>query len=197
MCPGATIDTGTATGRINDNDGAVQHIASDESVKTAVPGAVIDIPVIYSTQNAAGNPAALPATLISFNLHYDSDALTFVETTSIFAEDLVNGFAPDTARPESDPQLVGDDGDPGTDKAIVAAYSDSSAGIAGWPDNIGTSGQQLYVARFRVNPGFTGTTINFFTEHNRCGCRPEYRLFFHVGAGCTSGSSRVAVPFRF
>lgn len=141
-----------------------QLVASDVTTANATPGSTIDVPVFYSTLDANGDPAALRATLISTNLHFDSSALTYVSSSDIFAEDIV--VVPNTTRLETDSAVSGDDNDAATDTVIVAAYSDTPTPITpentGWPNNPTTEGLLLYTARFTVNAGFTGTTnINF------------------------------------
>lgn len=143
---------------------ASQLVASELTTTTVTPGSTIEVPVRYSTLDDNGDPAALRATLISANLHFDSDVLTFVESTDIFAEDIV--VVPNATRPESDAAVTGDDNDADTDTVIVSAYSDTPTPInpenTGWPNNPSVDGILLYTARFTVNAGFTGTTdINF------------------------------------
>lgn len=143
---------------------AAQLVASDLTTVSVAPGSTIDVPVLYTTLDDNGDPAALRATLISTNLHFDSSALTYVSTSDIFAEDIV--VVPNTTRPETDSAVSGDDNDAATDTVIVAAYSDTPTPInpenTGWPNTPSTNGLLLYTARFTVNAGFTGTTnINF------------------------------------
>lgn len=141
-----------------------QLVASDLADFTVAPGSTIDVPVRYSTLDDNGDPAALRATLISANLHFDSSVLTFVESTGIFAEDIV--VVPNSTLAETDAAVTGDDNDADTDLVIVASYSDTPTPInpefTGWPNNPTTDGFLLYTARFTVNAGFTGSTaINF------------------------------------
>ena len=137
---------------------AAQLIASDAPVKPLSAGEFIDIPVIYQTLDDSDNPAALQANLIDFNLHFDNDALDYVESSSFFAEGI---FAiPNTERPESG--VAGDDSDADTETVLTASYTDNDVSLAlGWPNSPSISGQQLYIARFQAKPGFSGTTINF------------------------------------
>lgn len=139
---------------------AAQLIASDATMKSVSAGETIDIPVIYQTLDGSDNPAALQTNLISFNLHFDADALTYVESTSIFAEGLQ--VVPNATRSETDQTVIGDDNDAATDTVLVASYSDTDFALSlGWPNSLPTAGQTLYVARFTAKPGFTGSTINF------------------------------------
>ncbi|HIF01721.1 MAG TPA: hypothetical protein EYQ63_33150 [Fuerstia sp.] len=134
------------------------------------------IALVYQTLDDSGNPAALGANLISFNLHFDADQLTFVtqyNTPIEFAQggNFTEGIAvfPIDTRLESDVTVQGDDGDADTETVVVASYSDNDSGVfPGWPNTPldgspapQLAGLELYVARFTVNAGFTGSTINF------------------------------------
>jgi hypothetical protein len=138
---------------------AAQLIASDATMRTISAGDTFDVPVIYQTLDDAGDPAALQSNLISFNLHFDADALTYDSSKEFFAEGIQ--VVPNTTRPESDAG-VADDNDADTETALVASYSDSDFALAlGWPNAPSAAGQQLYIATFTAKAGFSGTTINF------------------------------------
>ena len=155
--------SGSDTVDVTDNDVAPQdqqNIASNASSRSVLPGGTISVPVVYRTLNSDGDPVALQASLISFNLHFDSTALTFVETTDIFAEGIQ--VVPDSTRLESDVAVTGDDNDNATDNVLVASYSDNDSALnLGWPNNSVVDGQVLYIAHFTAAGDFTGTTINF------------------------------------
>lgn len=137
---------------------AAQFIASDAPSKTLSAGETIDIPVMYRTLDDNGDPAALQGSLITFNLHFDADALTFVESKSFFGEGLT--VPPTTARSES--EVPGDDGDAATETILLASYDDNDSFVnPGWPNNPATAPLQLYIATFTAKPGFSGTKINF------------------------------------
>lgn len=155
--------SGSDTVDVTDNDVASrnqQNIASDASNPSVLPGGTISIPVVYRTLNPDGDPVALQASLISFNLHFDSTVLTFVETTDIFAEGIQ--VVPNSTRLESDVAVTGDDNDIATDNVLVASYSDNDSALnLGWPNNSVVDGQVLYIAHFTAAGDFSGTTINF------------------------------------
>ncbi len=141
---------------------AAQLIASDVTTRTVTAGETIQIPVTYQTLDDSGNPAALGANLISFNLHFDDTKLTYVETTNENFEDIV--VRANSVRDES--EVTGSDnaltGGAATNKVLTAAYSDNPAVVAGWPNAPATTPLQLYIATFTVNAGFSGsTTVNF------------------------------------
>lgn len=143
---------------------AAQLVASDATEMTVSAGQSISIPVTYQTLDDAGSPAALRATLISANLHFDSSALTYVDSTGFFAEDIV--VIPNATQLETDPAITGDDNDAATDTVITAAYSDTPTPLnpenTGWPNAPATAPLTLFVANFTVNAGFTGSTsVNF------------------------------------
>lgn len=145
---------------------ASQMLASDATARTVNPGDTIEIPVLYSTLDDAGDPAALKANLFSGNLHFDSNALTFVETvtSTVFAEDIV--VIPTSTLPESDQSINGDDMDAATDTVIPISYSDTptvlNPDFTGWPNVASVDPLQLYIATFTVNQGFSGSTnVNF------------------------------------
>ncbi|MDG2130292.1 MAG: hypothetical protein P8K08_19995 [Fuerstiella sp.] len=139
---------------------ATQLIASDVAITTVAPDETFDVPVVYQTLNDSDDPAALQATLFSFNLHFDADALTFVETRDVFAEGLL--VTPDVPRLESDPTVLGDDNLAATDTVLVTSYADTDPTVSlGWPNSPVANGQTLYVATFTAKAGFSGTTISF------------------------------------
>ena len=142
---------------------AAQLIASDMTTRTVSAGETIDVPVLYQTLDDAGNAAALQSNLLGINLHFDADALTFVETsnTSILLEGIQ--VVPNATRLESDPTVLGDDNDAATETVLVGSWSDSDFALfLGWPNTASTNPVQLFVARFTVNAGFSGSTnINF------------------------------------
>ncbi|MEQ9407607.1 MAG: Calx-beta domain-containing protein [Fuerstiella sp.] len=142
---------------------AAQLVSSDMTTRTVTPGETIQVPVLYQTLDDTNTPAALQANLLSSNLHFDADALTFVETTttSIFLEGIQ--VVPNATRLESDATVTGDDGDADTETVLVSSYSDSDFALfLGWPNTASASPLQLYVATFTVNAGFSGSTnINF------------------------------------
>ena len=155
-----SLEVQTVSVTTTDDDGAVQRIAADTLRKAVAPGRTIDIPIIYQTLDPSGNPAALQTTLISFNLHFDSNELTFVESTNLFSEGLQ--AVPNITRLESDESVIGDDNDTATDRVVVASYTDTDSALnPGWPNNLSSNGQILYVARFTASADFTGTTVNF------------------------------------
>ncbi|MEO2017590.1 MAG: hypothetical protein ABGZ53_24820, partial [Fuerstiella sp.] len=55
---------------------AAQMVGSDATSRIVTGGEVIEVPVTYRTLDDSNDPAALRATLISFNLHFDSDVLS-------------------------------------------------------------------------------------------------------------------------
>ena len=147
---------------------AAQMVGSDMTTRTVTAGDTIEVPVTYQTLDNSNNPAALSATLISFNLHFDTDVLAFIDTPAagVFAEDI--SVIPFSARSEDDVSVTGDDNDPGdlTDSVLVIAYTDTPTPLApqntGWPNNPATAPLTLYTALFTVNDGFSGSTnINF------------------------------------
>ena len=161
---GASISTISANATINDNDSPLQFISSDVLARDVRPGQTIEVPVVYNTKGVSGEAVAIPATLISFNLHFDADALTFVETRldqTFFTEGIA--VVPRESRPETDAAVSGDDADSATESVLVTSYSDhDSALILGWPNSPTTDGTTLFIARFTVNSGFTdSTSINF------------------------------------
>lgn len=137
---------------------AAQIISSDAPVKTVAEGESVDVPVVYQTLDDQGNPAALQATRLNFNLHFDADLLSLVSVREIEQEDLVT--TPATPRPESDPLVVGDDNDASTETALTASYVDTT-GPAGWPNAPVSGGTVIYIARFTALAGFVETNINF------------------------------------
>lgn len=137
---------------------AAQIISSDAPVKTVAEGESVDVPVVYQTLDDNGNPAALQATRLNFNLHFDADLLSLVSVREIKQEDLQT--SPATARPESDPLVIGDDNDASTETALTANYVDST-GPAGWPNAPVSGGTVLYIARFTALAGFVETNVNF------------------------------------
>ena len=138
---------------------AAQIVSSDAPVKTVAEGETIDIPVVYQTLNDNGGAAALQADKFNFNLHFDADVLQLVSVNEINQEDLQ--VSPATARPESDPLVIGDDNDAATETVLLASYVDDSTGTAGWPNAPSAGGTVLYIARFTALTGFVETTINF------------------------------------
>jgi len=139
---------------------AAQLVASDVTAMSVSPGDTISIPVTYQTLDDAGTASALQSNLIGFNLHFDSNALTYVDSTDFFAEGIQ--VVPNATRPESDATVTGDDGDAATDTVIVASYSDSDFALAlGWPNAAAAGPLTLYTANFTVNAGFTGSAVNF------------------------------------
>ena len=139
---------------------ATQLIASDVGIRTVAPDETFDVPVVYQTLNDSDDPAALQATLVSFNLHFDADALTFVETRDVFAEGLL--VTPDVPRLESDPIVLGDDNLAATDTVLVTSYADTDPAVSfGWPNSPMANGQTLYVATFTAKSEFSGTTVSF------------------------------------
>lgn len=159
----------TVSGMIRHADGevlenrmllAAQLVASDVTAMSVSAGDTISVPVTYQTLDDAGAPASLQANLIGFNLHFDSSALTYVDSTGFFAEGIQ--VVPNATRPESDSTVTGDDNDAATDTVLVASYSDSDFALAlGWPNAPSTDALTLYTANFTVNAGFTGSAINF------------------------------------
>lgn len=137
---------------------AAQIVSSDAPVKTVAEGESVDVPVVYQTLDDNGNPAALQATRLNFNLHFDADLLELVSVREIKQEDLQT--SPATSRPESDPIVIGDDNDASTETALTANYIDSTA-PTGWPNQPVTGGTVLYIARFTARAGFVETTVNF------------------------------------
>ncbi|MCA9051872.1 MAG: hypothetical protein KDA89_24205, partial [Planctomycetaceae bacterium] len=98
--------------------------------------------------------------LISFNLHFDADALEFLGTTIVLEEGLL--VVPNTVHPESSPIVVSPDEDNETDSVLTAAFSDSDGlTSSGWPNSPNADGIVLYVARFRAKTGFQQTAIHF------------------------------------
>lgn len=145
---------------------ASQMLASDATARTVNPGDTIDVPVFYTTLDDNGDPAALKANIFSGNLHFDSSVLTFVETptSGIFVEDLA--VAPNVATPETDVAVFGDDADATTDTVLLVSYTDTPTPVnpdfTGWPNVASTAPLQLFIARFTVNAGFSGSTnVNF------------------------------------
>lgn len=139
---------------------AAQLLASDGPSKTVSPGETFTVPVIYQTLNDAGAPAALQTNLVSFNVHFDTDMLEYVETSFSVSEGIT--VVPNETRLESDTTVVGDDNDTATDTVLVASYSDNDFAIAlGWPNVPSTDGLELFVATFRAKTEFTGSAINF------------------------------------
>lgn len=143
---------------------AAQLVASDVTELTVTAGQSISIPVTYQTLDDAGSPAALRATLISANLHFDSNVLTYVNTTDILAEDIV--VVPNSTLLETDAAITGDDNDASTDTVLAVSYSDTPTPInpenTGWPNSPVTDPIVLYIANFTVNAGFSGSTnVNF------------------------------------
>jgi len=139
---------------------AAQLIASDVTTKTVSAGDTFTVPVIYQTLDDSGTAAALQSNLISFNLHFDSTQLEFVETApaGIFTEGLT--AVPTAVRAES--EVSGDDNDASTNDVLVASYTDSDFALFfGWPNSPSASGLTLYTATFTAKAGFTGTTVNF------------------------------------
>lgn len=139
---------------------ASQWIASDIDAGTVSPGETFDVPVVYRTLDDNDDAAALQATLLSFNLHFDADALTFVDTRDVFAEGLL--VTPDVTRSEADPVVLGNDNIAATDTVLVASYTDTDPVESfGWPNAPLIDGQTLYVARFTAKSEFSGTVIGF------------------------------------
>lgn len=138
---------------------AAQIVSSDAPVKTVAEGETIDIPVVYQTLNDNGGAAALQADGFNFNLHFDADVLQLVSVNEINQEDLQ--LSPATARPESDPLVIGDDNDASTETVLLANYVDDPNGTLGWPNTPTANGTVLYIARFTALSGFVETTINF------------------------------------
>ncbi len=139
---------------------AAQVILSDAPFKSLAAGQTVDIPVIYQTLDNGDNPAALKASLLDFNVHYDADALTFVEVVSVFQEGLQGGTVQNLL--ESNSSVTGNDNDAATETVLRASYTDTDAAQdAGWPNSHGSNGRTLFVARFTAKAGFSGTTINF------------------------------------
>ena len=134
---------------------AAHLILSDAPAVTVSPGESVNIPIVYQTLNDNGAPEALKSDRFNFNLHFDTDVLTWVSTTSIFTEGILN--TPDQTLAETNGLVVGDDQDPATDTVLLANYASES----GWPANPNVNGQLLYVARFTAKAGFTGSTIKF------------------------------------
>jgi len=134
---------------------AAQNILSDAPVKQVAAGETVDIPIVYQTTDDNGAGVALKASLIDFNLHFDADALTFVEVINVFQEGLQGGSIQTLTESKSD-------NDAATDTVLKARYTDTDAAQdAGWPNSHGNNGRTLYVARFTAKAGFSGTSINF------------------------------------
>lgn len=139
---------------------AAQLLASDAPSKTVMAGDTFTVPVVYQTLNDDGNPAALQTNLVSFNVHFDTSQVTWVETGFTTTEGIT--VVPNATRLESDPTILGDDSDPDTDTVLVASYSDADFALnLGWPNDATSDPIVLFTATFTANAGFTGTSINF------------------------------------
>ncbi len=133
----------------------VQMIRSGVPVMEVGAGETIQIPVVYQTLDDNRVPAALTADGLSFNLHFDSSALQFVRTQSVFSEGLQT--SPDSPLAELDAAVIGNDNNSATDQVLLTAFSDEN----GWPSTASTNERLMYVAVFQVQPGFGGTSVNF------------------------------------
>ena len=137
---------------------SIQSIASNAPRLEVTTGQTFEVPIVYQTRNTNGGAEAFLADKLNFNIHYNSNQLDFVDVTSVFQEGLqTTSF---TSVSESHASVIGDDNDNNTDMAIVASYEDTDA-TAGWPNDLTSAGQTLFVARFRAKPEFNGTHIRF------------------------------------
>lgn len=154
------LSNGDVTIEVTDSDTATsksQHLSSDQTTKFVAPGSFIEVPVFYRTLDD-GNPASLLTNLISFNFHFDSSVLTFIESTDVFSEGIQ--AVPSEARQET--TVDGDDNDANTDSVLVGAWTDSDiASQPGWPNSPDEDGLLMFVARFQVSENFDETSVNF------------------------------------
>jgi len=137
-----------------------QVISTGYDSLTVAPGDVIQMPVRYHTTDQHGHAAQLQSNVFDFNLHFDSTQLEFLGFTRE-SEFLEGRIAAGSEQDES--QVNGDDGDESTSRVVRTSFS-SIGGFQGgmWPSQPSVEPLTLYVAQFRVLPGFSGgTRINF------------------------------------
>lgn len=134
---------------------SAQMISSSVEAIEVEPSETIVVPVLYSTIDDTGQAAAVPSVVIGFNIHFDSQALTFMGTRNVLTDDLIS--VP-TEVPEGAYGAT-IDGNPDTDLAINTAYLN----IFGlFPNEPTTEPLILFEAVFKVTPDFQGTSeINF------------------------------------
>lgn len=148
-------------GIVNSNtptNGPSQRLKSDATTKTILSNGILNIPVLYSTFDANGNPVALSANLLDVNLHFDSSRLQFLGFVS--GSEFTEGRVAASQVDES--TVAGDDGDAATDKVLRTSFFDSDAlQTPGWPNAVSTVPRSLYIARFQVSDFVGTTTVNF------------------------------------
>lgn len=134
---------------------SAQMISSSIASVEAQPSETIVVPVFYSTKDDAGQAAAIPAVAIGFNVHFDSQALTFMGTRNVLTENLVS--APTEVSEGAYGATVDHNSD--TDSAINTAYLNIFGML---PNESATEPVMLFEAVFKVSPDFQGATeINF------------------------------------
>lgn len=114
------------------------------------------VTVEYTTLDDMNNPAALGATGIGFNVHYDSSLLTFVSVANVFPDDLLSSPT-DGLEGAAGAEV---DADANTDMAINTLYLD----FAGtFPNSPLATPITLYEVTFSVDDGVlpSATQINF------------------------------------
>ncbi len=138
-----------------------------------VPGNAVSIDVQYSTTDDLGDPAQILTTTLGVRLHYDSSALTFVDTTNVFATNLILAGEQAEGTAPGDADTGADSAE--TDRYVLVTWSDSSGQ---WPGATALP-LDIFSANFIVNAGFTGsTTINF----TRSGTPPNLTEFTPISA---------------
>lgn len=124
-----------------------QIISTNPTNIEATPDSPVSFDVVYNVdpaQNLNG---------LGLRLHFDSEALTFDSASNLFSNS--NIIAPQQVQPETTNE---DDGDPSTDRFILASWVDFSGD--NWPgdSNLPTT---LYTANFTTSETFESTSINF------------------------------------
>lgn len=137
---------------------SAQMISSSVETIEVQPSETIVVPVFYSTVDDAGQPSAIPALALGFNIHYDSQALTFLGTRNVLADDLMS--APTDVAEGAHGATV--DFNPDTDRAINTIFLDFTGTF---PNQPAAEPVMLFEAVFRVSVDFHGTSEVNFTRN--------------------------------
>lgn len=140
-----------------------QTISTGHDVLTVATGDVFQFPVLYQTTDEYGHAAQLQSNVFDFNLHFDAAQLSFLGFAQ-GSEFLEGRIASGSQHDES--HMSGNDGDESTSRIVRTSFSATGGFLnPAWPSQPGVEPLTLFVAQFRVLPGFSGSTrINFSTN---------------------------------
>ena len=88
---------------------SAQFLSGPSATMATAPGGNVVVTVQYTTLDDLDMPAALAATGIGFNLHYDSSVLTFQSVANVFPDDLLSAPTDGLEGAAGAPAKSGDD----------------------------------------------------------------------------------------